>query len=240
MELLPRPGQPAPQGRHGPSQPPGGLLVAQALQVAEDHRQPVLLRQPVDLLVHDARDVGIGPGVGHGHGRHRRCLRLAAAPPPRLDARLHGRAIRHAVQPAAQGVAGADRAGLPGQDQEGGLEGVLDVLLVPQHGAAGRQDHRAVPRHQGLEGRLVAGGGVSGQQLAVTQADGRAVVEQVAEVPQGPSYCQAARHCRRSPRGSLSLAGRRSPGHRIDRRSLQGKRGAGGVASHFSRLPGRY
>ena len=90
------------------------------------------------------------------------------------------------MQPAAQGVAGADRAGLPGQDQEGGLEGVLDVVLVPQDGAAGGQDHRAVPGDQGLEGGLVAVGGVTGQELAVAQADGRAVVEQVAEVPQGP------------------------------------------------------
>ena len=57
------------------------------------------------------------------------------------------------MQPAAQGVAGADRAGLPGQHQEGGLEGVLDVVLVLQDGAAGGQDHRTVPRHQGLEGR---------------------------------------------------------------------------------------
>ena len=66
-------------------------------------------------------------------------------------------AIGDAVQPAAQGVAGADRAGLPGQHQEGGLEGVLDVVLVLQHGAAGGQDHRAVAGDQGLEGGLVAG-----------------------------------------------------------------------------------
>ncbi|MEJ7639241.1 MAG: hypothetical protein WKF75_15020 [Singulisphaera sp.] len=41
-----------------------------------------------------------------------------------------------------------DRAGLAGQDQEGRLEGVLDVVLVPQDRPAGRQDHRPVPGHQ--------------------------------------------------------------------------------------------
>ena len=42
---------------------------------------------------------------------------------------------------------------------------------------------------EGLEGGLVAVGGVAGQELAVAEPDGGAVVEQVAEVPQGaPHY----------------------------------------------------
>ena len=60
------------------------------------------------------------------------CLRLAAAPPPHLGTGLHRHAIGHAMQPAAQRVAGADRGGLPRQHQEGGLERVLDVVLVLQ------------------------------------------------------------------------------------------------------------
>ena len=81
------------------------------------------------------------------------------------------------VQPAAQRVAGADRAGIPGQNQEGGLEGVLDAVLVAQDGAAGGQNHGPVPRHQGLDGRLVVGAGVAREQLSVAEADGRAVAE---------------------------------------------------------------
>ncbi len=103
------------------------------------------------------------------------------------------------MQPPAQGVAGADRARLAGEHQEGGLEGVFDVVLVLEDGPAGGQDHRPVPRHQGLEGRLVARLGVSGQELAVAEADGRPVVEQVAEVPQGPPHCAACHECQSSP-----------------------------------------
>ena len=46
-------GQPMIEGRHGPVQSPGGLLVGQALQVAEDDRQAMGFGQPVDLLVQD-------------------------------------------------------------------------------------------------------------------------------------------------------------------------------------------
>ena len=46
-----------------------------------------------------------------------------------------------------------------------------------------------MPRDQGLEGGLVAVGGIPGQELAIAESDGTAVVEQVAEVPQGaPLY----------------------------------------------------
>ena len=53
---------------------------------------------------------------------------------------------------------------------------------------------------QGREGRLVARVGVAGQELRIAEPDGRAVAEQITEVPQGPPHRQAARHRRRSPR----------------------------------------
>ena len=169
----------------------GGLLVGQALEVAEDHRQPLAIGQTVELLVHDGSDLGVGIGRGvrcferrHGHG-----LRLSSPPSLGIALRVHGGAVGDAVQPAAQRVAGADRAGRTRQDQEGGLECVLDVVLLLQHGAAGGQDHRAMPRDQGLEGGLVAVGDIPGQELAIAESDRAAVVEQVAEVPQGaPQY----------------------------------------------------
>src|SRR5262249_37624108 len=39
------------------------------------------------------------------------------------DVRLDRDAVRHPVQPGAQGIAGADRARLAGEHQEGGLQG---------------------------------------------------------------------------------------------------------------------
>ena len=171
----------------------GGLLVGQTFQVAEDHRQPLTIGQAVELLVDNRGHVGLKPRPGRFRDGHGRCLRFMPAPPTGGDVRLHGGAIGDAVQPAAQRVGGADRAGLPRQDEEGRLEGVLDVVLVLEDGAAGGQDHRAVTGHQRLEGGLVVRLGISGQELAITQPDGGAVVEQVAEVPHGPSQ-RAARH----------------------------------------------
>ena len=51
LELRPAPGQPAPDGGLGPPQLVGGLLACPTLQVAEDHRQPERLREPLDLGV---------------------------------------------------------------------------------------------------------------------------------------------------------------------------------------------
>ena len=104
-------------------------------------------------------------------------------PPPRaggaaaLGAGLDRDAIGHAMQPAAQSVAGANRAGLPGEHQESGLEGVLDVVLVVQDGAAGGQDHRAMAGDEGFEGGLVIRVGIACQELGVAEADGRAFAE---------------------------------------------------------------
>ena len=62
-QAIPQPspslGQPVPQRRLGPSQMTGGLVVGQALQVAEDHRQPLAIGQAVELFVDDGRDFGI-------------------------------------------------------------------------------------------------------------------------------------------------------------------------------------
>ena len=109
------------------------------------------------------------------HGRY---LRLAPVPPLQFDIRLNGDPVGYPVQPAAQGVAGADRTGLSGQDKERGLERVFDVVLVPQDGAAGGRDHRPVTRHQGGEGRPVIGRRIPGQELTIGKADGRAAVEE--------------------------------------------------------------
>ena len=66
-------------------------------------------------------------------------MRAAALAP-----RPQGQAEGDLEQPAGHRLRVADRAGLPGQHQEGGLEGVLGVLVVVQHAAADAQHHRAV------------------------------------------------------------------------------------------------
>jgi hypothetical protein len=61
---------------------------------------------------------------------------------------LHRRAEGDAVQPARHRLPLANRAGLAPQDEEHRLEGVLGVLLLPEHKEADGPDTRPVPGHQ--------------------------------------------------------------------------------------------
>ena len=114
-----------------------------------------------------------------GHGGRLSFLGLA---PGLAGPRPHGRAVGHAVQPAGDGLGAADGAGLAGQHQEGGLEGVLAILIVAQLLAANVPDQRPVAGDQGGEGVRVAVGREALQELGVGQARGRAGAGQPAEV----------------------------------------------------------
>ncbi|HEX5270403.1 MAG TPA: hypothetical protein VFW33_07955 [Gemmataceae bacterium] len=91
-------------------------------------------------------------GVWGRHGRGPRLHLLAAAG---AVPGVAGQAVSHAVEPAGHGVGLADGGGFPGQEQEGGLEGVLGVVGVRQRAMADGEHHRAVPPDELGEGRLV-------------------------------------------------------------------------------------
>src|SRR5262249_8144328 len=86
--------------------------------------------------------------------------------------RLQGGAEGDAVQPAAEQLAPPDGPRLAGQDEEGGLEGVLRVGSVGEHAAAGGEDHRPGPPDQGRERPLVAPGDEALQQPGGAEAGG--------------------------------------------------------------------
>ncbi len=71
------------------------------------------------------------------------------------------------MKPVAQDGARGERSGLADQYEEGALEGVLGVGRVTQDAAAHAEHHRAVPSHQGNEGRLVPPGEELAQELPV-------------------------------------------------------------------------
>jgi hypothetical protein len=81
--------------------------------------------------------------------------------------RLGSRPLRgpegHPMEPGPETIAVPEGACSTGQDEEGGLEGVLGVVLVPEDASAGRQDHGPVLADQGLEG--------DGGHLAVRRDD---------------------------------------------------------------------
>ena len=147
--------QATPHRPHRPMQPVRGFLVGQTFEIAGDERRPVGRGDPIELLVQRRSNVGpldaVPGGIG-GLRRNRLLLDLAAM--GGFGLRPQGDPQRDAVQPAAQGVAIADRAGPAHQNQEGGLERILDVVRVAEDAPADVQHHRPVADHQLLEGRL--------------------------------------------------------------------------------------
>ena len=89
-----------------------------------------------------------------GHRLRLRHVRHLVFPPPPLRPhrpRLHGRLVRHAVEPVAELLPWHDRSRLAGEDEERRLEGVLGVVVVPEDPAADAPDHRAVAMDDRLE-----------------------------------------------------------------------------------------
>ncbi len=65
--------------------------------------------------------------------------------PSRFGAGLDGDPVGDLMQPAAEPVAAPDRPRLADQNQERGLKGVLGIVRIAEHSAAGTQHHRPVP-----------------------------------------------------------------------------------------------
>src|SRR5262249_49717184 len=70
-------------------------------------------------------------------------------------------------KPAGQGVRFADGAGLAGEQEEGGLEGVLGLVGVAQQSPAHAQHQRAVPEDQGGKGGFLALGGETPEEGSI-------------------------------------------------------------------------
>ena len=142
-------------------------------QVAEDHRRPITLWEPVDLLVEQPLQLG----GGLGEPRRLRPGRAPFVPSPTRGrgTGTRSRAIGHLMQPGAQRIPHPEGASLADQDQERRLECVLGVVRVGQDAPADALHHRPVPLDQDREGEL---GGVIPigrepfQELAVGQTRG--------------------------------------------------------------------
>jgi hypothetical protein len=146
----------------------GGLLIAEAAQVAQDDRGPKPLRQSAHLRVEQGDLLGRQAAWGAAPlGRGSPPL-MPAAPGIAL-ACAGGDVAGNAEQPRAQRVGPANRPGLAGQDHKRRLEGVLGVVGVAQHGAAGGPHEGPVAADDDLEGRGGAGAacGEEAQQLPV-------------------------------------------------------------------------
>ena len=99
------PGQPARHRPLGPSQRPGGLLLRLTLQIAEHHRQPILVRQPAQLFIEDRVHVGrcrvtIDGGNEPFRGDRARPCRVGPRRPSDARSAARLRAARDPMNPA--------------------------------------------------------------------------------------------------------------------------------------------
>ena len=154
----------------------------QPLKVAEHDRRAIPLGQPLDFLVQRLdrvaiRSRGLDPfRVAQSYCPGHRRLRLMAPPSRVLVLQPTRRVVSNPVEPGTQKFGLPQRNGLAGKYQERRLKGVLGIVRVAEQSPTGGQDHRSMPRHQGVEGRfglLGSAGREPIQQLTVGQSRDR-------------------------------------------------------------------
>ena len=150
------PGQPPPQRRLAASQLPRRLQLRHPLQVAQDHRPAHGLRQPRDLLVQLRIPAIPRCAVSSCDRIHLNTPTFSRPESRGIDVGPDSNAVGHTVQPTSQRALDPERANPADQDEEGGLESVLNVDRVAEHTSADGQDHRAVPGDQRRESVLVS------------------------------------------------------------------------------------
>ena len=167
-----------------------------AFEVAEDHRQPVLARQAVDLLVEHRQQVAALDLIDLRAGRslpQRRFPRRAANGG---DLRFEGGAVGDAVEPLAEPFGLTQAARLLDEYEERGLEGVFGVLVVAEDTPADAEDHRSVPPHQRGERGGIARGDKPPQQVRVGRVAGHGrLPEEMDDVAEWCASHAADRSC---------------------------------------------
>ena len=170
VQPLPPALQAAPNRPRRPTQQSGRLLLRPTFAAAEQHRQPVRLGQPGDLLVQEPQEFAGRQGVRRVRARVRRLGPCGRRLPVRRRASARAlRATRRAT-PCSQAASACGRrseAALRARTRKAAWGSPRRRGRVPQHVPANAQDHRAVPRRQRGKGRLIALAGEAGQQGGV-------------------------------------------------------------------------
>jgi hypothetical protein len=172
----------------------GGLLMRPALQVTQDEQIAVAVRQPLQLLGHHRcllAPVGFRGGVGAGSLRRFKDVAARRShtgqPLARLPRGPSGDTAGNAVEPAAERALMVEAGGLAGEDEEGGLEGVLGVLHVAKDAAAQAEHERSVSLDEGGEGGLLTAVDESLQQVRIGGVRPGQGGEPAAEAGEGPA-----------------------------------------------------
>ncbi len=135
------------------------------LQIAQEKRSAVLVRQPGQFLLDQGLQIVptfLDPRFGSDTAGR---LPLLGATPNDHRSGLHRRAAGDAVQPVADHRSWPDGRRFANENEKGRLEGVLRVGFAAQHTPADAQDHRAMSPHQRLKSGLIPPSDETLQQL---------------------------------------------------------------------------
>ena len=183
----PRPDEAAPDRPDGPAQTLSRLVAGQPFQVAKHHREPEPIGQAVDLGVKKGPELVIGSDRRCPQDGGLNCPFLPCAAADSVSPGLQRHPVGDPMQPAAERLADPEHSRLADEDQERRLERILGGMRIAEYSPADGQHHRAVPRHQGHEGRLVALSAKPPHELRVGQPRDGPLAEQPFDLPQhGP------------------------------------------------------
>ncbi len=132
------------------------LLVREALERAQQDRQPLRISQPIDFIVHHRAELVAFQRINGGNGHiHVAILRgfpvkspMDAGPGPQRNP------PSHPMQPPRQCIRVMNRSRPPRQQQERDLKGILGEVPIRQHMPADAKHHRPMPLNQGGKSHL--------------------------------------------------------------------------------------
>ena len=162
------------------------FLAGLALQIAQDDDDPILVGQAAQLFVQHG--LQITPRVLFSHGWFGHLRHLFFSPPPLGGGRprLQRRLVGHPVEPVGKQLPRGNRRRPADEDEEGGLKGILGVVVVVEDTAAHTPHHRPMPPHKGCKSRLVTAADVVLQKLLIGQP--RTIPQNPAKVLDDPVY----------------------------------------------------
>ncbi len=182
-QQITRPRQPSLHRSRGPTKLASRLLVGLSLQIAQDKRYPVFLRQAKQLgIEHVTQFQAVRLGEWSVSSPFSR-LPFASPTPGGVGTGVQGGSVGHFVEPARHRIAPGKRDRPAREQEEGCLEDVLGLMPVEQQAPRQALYHRPVAPDQGFKGGFRAVQDELLQQLPIRRfGDGRRA-QQCAQVP---------------------------------------------------------
>src|SRR5262249_55080586 len=148
---------------------PSDFLAGLLLQVAQDDDSTILVGKSAQLFVQQGLQVTPKAWFYCGWFRHVHYLPFPLLPSGGGRSRIQRRLVSHAIKPVSDHLPWLNGRCFANEDEEGGLERILSVMVAVEDTAADTPNHRAMPPHQGYKRPFVTAADVVLEQLPIVQ-----------------------------------------------------------------------